>query len=147
MKSLTPVMTEAYIIDEFADLVAPMTDEPRPITVATTPPAEAPSKGDDVPSSTPVYVVQSPPPPNTQAGGVWGKQYFRGTVTAAATVGGVLVAFLPGLLMLIFRLDRRDAYLAKGGNLYDARGKLLGSAKKLKFVPDKPRNLVVVHAV
>jgi hypothetical protein len=148
MQSVTPVITEAYVMDEFADEVVPLTYKPQSITGTTTTPTEVLRKeGDDVPTATPVYVIQSLPPPNTPAGGVWEKQNFRGAITAAATVGGFLVACLPGLLMLIFRLDRRDAYLATDGNLYDARGKLLGSAKTLKFVPDKPRNFVVAHPV
>ena len=86
------------------------------------------------------YIVDDSPPPNAPPGGTWGNQRFRGRLTAAATVGGVLVACLPGLLMLIFQLDERDAYLAKDGNLYDVEGKLLGSSKDLKFVPVKSKS-------
>ena len=88
------------------------------------------------------YLSDDAPPPNAPSGGIWGKQRFRGRLTAAATVGGVLIACLPGLIMLVFRLDERDAYLAKDGNLYDAGGKLLGSSKDLKFVPVKPKSNV-----
>ena len=75
------------------------------------------------------YIVDDSPPPNAPSGGTWGKQRFRGRLTAAATVGGVLVACLPGLLMLIFKLDERD----------NVEGTLLGSSKDLKFVPVRPK--------
>ena len=46
-----------------------------------------------------------------------GKHHFHGHLTVAATIGGVLVAScVPGLLLLFFCLDERDAYLAKDGD-------------------------------
>lgn len=111
-----------------------------------------------IPSSTattPAYyttaTIHTPPPPNAPPGGVWGQQHFRGRWTTAATVGGFLVAHLPGLLLLFFRLDRRDAYLAPNGNLYDAQGTYLGRATERKFVADKeqkkPTVLLLTPAV
>lgn len=140
MKSITPVTADLINDDEAMHLIPPTTNNdnagrmnatdkdnlmsPPPTTVAT------PTLGE--------YVVDAHPP-NTPPGGRWGKQHFRGRLTAAATVGGVLVACIPGLLVLFFRLDERDAYLAKDGQLYNVEGKCLGDVKKLKFVPDRPR--------
>lgn len=89
-----------------------------------------------------VFYVDHPPPPGVPSGGVWGQQHFRGPLTAAATIGGVLVACLPGLLILLFRIDRRDAYQAPNGEYYDVHGKTLGDHKKIKFVPNLRKMLV-----
>ena len=89
-----------------------------------------------------VFYVDHPPPPDVPSGGVWGQQHFRGPLTVAATVGGVLIACLPGLLILLFRIDRRDAYQAPNGEFYDAQGKPLGDYKKIKFVPNLQKMLV-----
>ncbi|GAX29469.1 hypothetical protein FisN_16Hh089 [Fistulifera solaris] len=89
-----------------------------------------------------VFYVDHPPPPGVPSGGVWGQQHYRGPLTVAATVGGMVVACFPALLLLVFRMDRRDAYQAPNGEFYDVHGQVLGDHKKIKFVPNPPKMLV-----
>ena len=133
MKTETPVTTEVVPIEETINYIP--TEQPTFNAAATT----VAIPHEETAYQQQAYLVYETTPPGAPKGGVWGKQRYRGRLTAAATVGGVLVAFLPGLIMLIFRLDERDAYLAKDGNLYDAKGKILGSSKELKFIPERPR--------
>jgi hypothetical protein len=116
----TSIITDAVLIDE------EITDEP---------------KVDTAPSQR-VFYVDHPPPPGVPSGGVWGQQHYRGPLTLAATVGGIVVACFPAVLLLLFRMDRRDAYQAPNGEFYDVHGKVLGDHKKIKFVPNPQKMLV-----
>lgn len=67
-------------------------------------------------------------PPRAKPGGVWMSQHYRGPITGGATCAGVLLFFVPGLLMLCFPMDKRYVYLEPGPN-----GRLLsGSGKRIK---------------
>lgn len=126
----TPVITDAVLIDEDTAEYQRRFDKSMKTENSVT------SKGQRV------FYVDHPPPPGVPSGGVWGQQHYRGPLTAAATIGGVLVASLPGLLILLFRLDRRDAYQAPNGEFYDVHGKSLKDHKHIKFVPNLRKMLV-----
>jgi hypothetical protein len=53
-------------------------------------------------------------PPGVEAGGIWGVNHYRGPTTGTATLVGFLCFCIPGLLMLIFALDNREAYKVNG---------------------------------
>ncbi|GAX26260.1 hypothetical protein FisN_16Lh089 [Fistulifera solaris] len=119
------ITTDAVLIDE--DIITE-TDQSTPVDTKT------PSQR--------VFYVDHPPPPGVPSGGVWGQQHYRGPLTLAATVGGIVVACFPAILLLLFRMDRRDAYQAPNGEFYDVHGKVLGDHKKIKFVPNPQKMLV-----
>jgi len=77
--------------------------QPQAIAVpATAPRATAPTSG-------------ATPPPGVTQPGVWGKQAYIGEKTQAAAFVGCLCFCLPGLLILLCPMDKRDAYKAKNG--------------------------------
>ena len=86
-------------------------------------------------------------PPNALSGGTWGVQTYRGAISAVATVGGVLLCFIPGLLdvMLLSRWDRRTVYLAPDGVLYNGKGRVVGQVgdQNQQFRPYQPRAVIV----
>ena len=56
----------------------------------------------------------SAPPNGVEEGGVWGTNKYVGPTTQGAACVGCLCFCLPGLLILCFPCDERDAYKVKG---------------------------------
>jgi len=77
-----------------------------------------------------------PPPPGAPAGGQWGTNNYVGEKTGAGALVGCLCFCLPGLLILLCPFDERDAYTANG-KVYDASGRVIGSAGGTKFKPSR----------
>lgn len=76
-------------------------------------------------------------PPGARPGGSWMSQQYVGPVTGGATCACVLFAFLPGLFMLCFPMDKRYVYQEPGpnGRLLSGSGKRVSGGRKPKVLP------------
>merc|ERR1719159_1399057 len=90
-----------------------------------------------IPAATPAATSTSNPPPGVKDGGIWGKVNYIGDRTMMATCFGCLCFCIPGLLVLLCPIDKKDAYKVDG-KIYDAAGGYLGSAGNMTFTATKP---------